>query len=223
MSYTPELKTIHRYWISCHILYIKSFLKSPGQEISEYIVFNSSWEFHFAKFRFQTVVLLKKKSESRYVTYYSLLFLPHEIIPKDLSRSSTSLPWVRIFGLRIKAIREKMPPKLFEISSLSISSSTTNAMASLSSVEERTQFLRPLPFASKLQISKTDGVGTTLVPGSVVYKVLQKIFCRDMTKKIKIDICTAYYTTQCKWFRLVAKHRHPDATYMCQVGLKNSI
>ena len=161
MSYTPELKTIHRYWISCHILYIKSFLKSPGQEISEYIVFNSSWEFHFAKFRFQTVVLLKKKSESRYVTYYSLLFLPHEIIPKDLSRSSTSLPWVRIFGLRIKAIREKMPPKLFEISSLSISSSTTNAMASLSSVEERTQFLRPLPFASKLQISKTDGAAGT--------------------------------------------------------------
>ena len=155
MSYTPELKTIHSYWISCH--YIKSFLKSPGQEISEYIVFNSSWEFHFAKFRFQAVVLLKKKSESRYVTYYSLLFLPHEIIPKDLSRSSTSLPWVRIFGLRIKAIREKMPPKLFEISSLSISSSTTNALASLSSVEERTQFLRPLPIASKLQIPKTDG------------------------------------------------------------------
>ena len=107
----------YTYWISCHILYIKSFLKSPGQEISEYIVFNSSWEFHFAKFRFQAVVLLKKKSERRYVTYYSLLFLPHEIIPKDLSRSSTSLPWVRIFGLRIKAIREKMPPKLLEISS----------------------------------------------------------------------------------------------------------
>ena len=141
----------YTYWISCHILYIKSFLKSPGQELSEYIVFNSSWEFHFAKFRFQAVVLFKKKSESRYVTYYSLLFLPHEIIPKDLSRSSTSLPWVRIFGLRIKAIREKMPPKLFEISSPSISSTTTtNAMASLSSVEERTQFLRHLPICFKI-------------------------------------------------------------------------